>query len=690
MKALTAGTCAFFLAVAAMRAARVPLTYDEASSYIRYIDTSFPTSFDTGLLSVFNFEVATNHFLNTLLTKICWFVAGGSELVIRLPNLFGYATFICCSWLVLRRISHPFIAFAGFLLLNLNPYVLDFFTLSRGYGLSLGFLMGAILFLFRFLERLPTNDGAGREASRALACALGAVMANFALLNVYLAVYATLLVALAISHYINNAPSAAEPGEHSPARRPFSLWLPVVAAIFTALVLSQDVQLSDTLYEPVAVSLLGLDQSELDRATVVQVDIRGRHRRLRRDAGATTWHSNPGAHFRAVAVELPSDAAGKLGGIEVIIGKRSFSSDVHRGGAWTVRDDGRRRVFESETSLSLPRSRIPQFHPVMNWAGDARYAARLAAHTAFALGILAALAVAVTAVGWLAVRARVLSADRWRPLASGALWAAALAGTPLYLLKRNGALIFGGTRGLVEDTFYSTIESSFYSGTYHPAQTQIVFAGILATLAIFCVVLYASYRRRQLPRMLPATGLVTIIVMTSVSLVAQRILFDTLYLAGRTALFYIPLYVLFVTFLADTIAKSSQVGKALAIAVLAAGLAFSGYHFMATANMTYAWDWREDASTKTMMADLAQIVAAERPRGPRVVLEVDPKFIPVATYYAHRTAVPIIDVVVPPSSRGIDFLYVDEKDAAGRPNVIRTYPFTSSALVRIATTAQRH
>jgi len=151
MKLLSAGICVFFLAFAAMRAARVPLTYDEAASYIRYIDTNVPSVFDTTAWSIFNFEVATNHFVNTLLTKACVAVAGNSELALRIANLIAYTMFLVFSVVILQRYVRPWVAVAGLLLLNLNPYVLDFFALSRGYGLSLGFLMGALFFLFRFL-----------------------------------------------------------------------------------------------------------------------------------------------------------------------------------------------------------------------------------------------------------------------------------------------------------------------------------------------------------------------------------------------------------------------------------------------------------------------------------------------------------------------------------------------------------
>ena len=202
MKLLTAGLCVFFLAFATLRAVRVPLTYDEAASSIRYIDTSTPSVFDTSALSIFNFEVATNHFLNTLLTKACDVVAGGSEIVLRLPSIIGYAMFLGFSLLILHRSVRPAIATPGFLLLNLNPYVLDFFSLSRGYGLSLGFLMGSLFYLFKFLDHPQQGDRAPRDVSRSLACALGAVMSNFAMLNVWLSLLIVLLAAIVLRNVV--------------------------------------------------------------------------------------------------------------------------------------------------------------------------------------------------------------------------------------------------------------------------------------------------------------------------------------------------------------------------------------------------------------------------------------------------------------------------------------------------------
>ena len=542
--------------------------------------------------------------------------------------------------------------------------------------------MGALYFLLRFLAGLQARAEDCRDLSLALLCACVAVMANFALLNVYLGVFAIGLAALVTFNLVNGAPPSpgpSAPGAVKGRRRSFP-WLPAVAVVFTLLVFSQDLGLSETLYEPVEVGLAGLGGAELDEVRVSRLDVRGRARGMRREAGADRWYLDRRTQVAGLRIELPAAAAAKLTRIGVMIGGRPFWHDLRVGGAWTSHDAGGTRVLDSGPSLSLPRARMPAFRPMINWAGDARYAARLAEHTAVALLLLCALAVVLKALGWLAVRANLLRSDEWHPLASSALWLATLAGSPLYLLKRGSELFFGGSRGLIDDTFYSTIDGFFYGRAYYPSQVQLVFAGMVVTVAAFGVVCYLGYRRKMLASLLPGACVLAIMAVVSAAVVAQRVIFHTPYLMGRTALFYGPLYVLFATFLCDSIAGLGRWSRVFAIAVLAVALSFSTYHFVSTVNVEYALDWRQDAGTKMMMADLGRIVADERPPGTRVVLGVDPLCSAVAAFYASRqTAATIAIVVVPTPS---DFVYVEDRHQRRTADVLKRYPIVGTVLAR--------
>ncbi len=677
MKLLNAGLCVYFLVFATARAARVPLTYDEAASYIRYIDTSAASVFDTGTLSIFNFEVATNHFLNTVLTKLCTRLAGNSEVVLRVPNLLGYVMFTVFCLLILQRYVRTFVATAGFLLLNLNPYVLDFFTLSRGYGLSLGFLMGALFHVFGCLDRLRNGENGTRDASRALAFMLGAVMSNFALLNVWLSIVGVLLAAF----IIRNARFGVTPILDAQSRMAsvMKLSLPLTAALFTALVFSQDSSVSRSLYEPVRVRITGLDQAQRHRVTVERVDLLGRESAVPYDAGTADWHGPDAVPYRALRIALPVVDADRIERIETGVGTRLFSVDPRRQTGWSRHDYDSTAVLDADRSLSLPRSRVRRFQAVLNWAGDVRYVAAVSTASACALGILVIFALLMTAVGRVVVRRKWLEPNQWRPLASAALWVAALTGPPLFLLRRNAELYFGGTRGLVDDTVLSTVQNSFYGRVYYQHQATVMVVAILVSVAVFLALLYRGLRRNTWPTLLPASAVLAILVFTSLSLVTQHVLFKTVYLVGRTALFYIPLYVLFTILLGEAIAASGRRGRACTIAVFVGALSFSTYHFVSTANLKYAWDWRDDASTRMMMEDLEQAIRAEGRQQETVVLQVDPAYIPVATYYAHRSHGVTIDVVSsPPPGRRIDFHY---GSATPSTPAIRRYSATHTALV---------
>lgn len=665
MKVLAAAMSLVFLAYAAARAAQVPLTYDEAASYIRYIDTSVPATPEVNVFSLFSFEVATNHFVNTVLTKAAWAIGGGGEVWLRLPSLAAYAAFMVFAFLILEPRVDPWIGLAGFALLALNPYAVEFFALSRGYGLSLACLMGALLFLMRFLE-----DGRAASASRALACALAAVMANFALLNAYAGLCVVLLVAGAAMRYGREAAPRMVP--------PFLL--PLAAAIFGALVLSQDINLSPTLYKPVTVSLLGVDERDLARVRVVEADIRGRDRRWARDAGTATWHSTPGAHLRGLRVEIPADAAANLAGLELLIGSRVFTSGAPLEG-WTVQDLGGTRVLTAGPSLSLPRSRLPLFRSILNWSGDAYYARRLAAATASVLLALTALAALLKIAGRLVVRAGLVGSGLWRALESSALWTAAFAGVPVFLLKARGELYFGGTAGLVTDSYLAEIDRSFHGLQYAHEQTAIVFGLILMLVLAFAAVCVVSWRRGTPRRVLAGVCVIGVIAIASLLEIAQHALFDTLYLRDRTALFYIPLCTLFVILACQAIAESWRAGRIAARTVMVTAATLAALHFVAAADTTTAIEWRTDASTKAMMADLRD-ATRQRPAGARILLGVEPIYAPVAVYYARTTSGAEV-VIVPPSAPGAEFFYGRERQNSDHVKVIQVYPATRTALTAV-------
>ena len=124
------------------RALRVPITYDEATAFYRYVDAE-PTA-------LADFATATNHLLNSALTRASVAVFGSAPWALRLPSVLAGVAFLAVATALARRAVHPVIGAAGAVLLATNPYLLDYFALSRGYGLAIGLLSASWLVWLRW------------------------------------------------------------------------------------------------------------------------------------------------------------------------------------------------------------------------------------------------------------------------------------------------------------------------------------------------------------------------------------------------------------------------------------------------------------------------------------------------------------------------------------------------------------
>jgi hypothetical protein len=155
----------------------------------------------------------------------------------------------------------------------------------------------------------------------------------------------------------------------------------------------------------------------------------------------------------------------------------------------------------------------------------------------------------------------------------------------------------------------------------------------------------------------------------------------TPYPLGRTALFYIPLYVLLATFCCDALADWGRFGKVAVACVVAPVLVAAAYHFWNTANMTYTLDWPSDADTKTMIEEVDRLAAAD-PTKRSTLVEVHWEYWPVASFYAARHERAAITVVTQPSVKPSDFVYTTSREPVDPLKVIKFYPRSGSVLAR--------
>jgi hypothetical protein len=170
---ILAGIAALFGVYIVIRAYNLPITVDEASTAINHVprlvvDTLF-----------YEREAnPNNHILNTLLIKITTGIFGWHHFVVRLPVLIGGALYAWAAIQLSRRISSfsP-VRILALLLFFGNPYMLEFFSFARGYGLAAGLLAVSVEMACRFFD---TQNP--KQLRTAFIFAGLAVYANFTLL----------------------------------------------------------------------------------------------------------------------------------------------------------------------------------------------------------------------------------------------------------------------------------------------------------------------------------------------------------------------------------------------------------------------------------------------------------------------------------------------------------------------------
>lgn len=130
------------------------MTHDESATW-RYFRT---IGFWEAIRTKSVWASANNHLLNTSLFQLTTTLFGHADWVVRLPNVLAHALYLFSSIYIVRQLTDKIgIGLAGFALLNLNPYLLDFFSMARGYGLAMGFTMGALAFLVANIKQPKIN-----------------------------------------------------------------------------------------------------------------------------------------------------------------------------------------------------------------------------------------------------------------------------------------------------------------------------------------------------------------------------------------------------------------------------------------------------------------------------------------------------------------------------------------------------
>lgn len=155
----------------------VPISDDEYLTYREHVPCDVFTIITSGKPHVL--WAPNNHILNTLLIKLSLWIFGDHDWAFRIHILLAFTV---CYYFIFKILSNyiksPARVFAYLGILFLNAYLLDFFSIARGYAISMAGWSAAMYFFAKYYE----GDTTTRNLTWTLVSLFIAVWSNFSAL----------------------------------------------------------------------------------------------------------------------------------------------------------------------------------------------------------------------------------------------------------------------------------------------------------------------------------------------------------------------------------------------------------------------------------------------------------------------------------------------------------------------------
>ncbi len=172
-----------------IKTATMRFSEDEAFSVLDVLYMNFPYFFGS---------TPNSHLLNSLFLWIELKLFGLDQVALRLHSVFSYLIF---AWAVFRLSCHidgRYKRYLFVLLVTLHPYMIEYFSLARGYGMSIAFMMASVCFVYESIIIEKSKNK--RKIYVAAFLAALSVLSCYVMLTFYI----SLLMVYAISLIVND------------------------------------------------------------------------------------------------------------------------------------------------------------------------------------------------------------------------------------------------------------------------------------------------------------------------------------------------------------------------------------------------------------------------------------------------------------------------------------------------------
>jgi hypothetical protein len=152
------------------RAWAVPFVNDEARTFFLFNEVG-------RFQPWYAYWDAANHLLCTALGQVCYLIFGPAAWSLRLPSVLSFGVYLWYVWRLGVLLVHRPVRWVFWLAMLFTPVLIEFFSLYRGYGMGIAFLLMAVFHLIRY-----ARTGERLHFLGALAGMLLAAYASFTLM----------------------------------------------------------------------------------------------------------------------------------------------------------------------------------------------------------------------------------------------------------------------------------------------------------------------------------------------------------------------------------------------------------------------------------------------------------------------------------------------------------------------------
>lgn len=129
-----------------MRSIWLPMQHDEVATFYFYVQRGI-------FLPPNAHWDANNHLLNSFATFVSYKLFGDDPWALRLPNILSFVLYFWSVWGISKLLKHKLVQWAFLLSLLMAHYLFEYFGQTRGYGMSMAFLMFAIWCSIQYLQK---------------------------------------------------------------------------------------------------------------------------------------------------------------------------------------------------------------------------------------------------------------------------------------------------------------------------------------------------------------------------------------------------------------------------------------------------------------------------------------------------------------------------------------------------------